>query len=232
MPILRYAIKGAVQFLSEFTSCTFALSLISEEIWTKDNTCSEGIINSAEAALSRRSVRSFSSLGIWMNLTSRLSIRFFTSSRYFFILSLLHSYSPLIWLVITYESQCTITFPAPAAFARSSLATYHTFDLIPFRCLYYYTSTTCMSVWGLVSVHFIHKSIKNNYVLLKYDDVTFSLTYRVIRLMNIINRVQREYKRNHHISYFLAHFFLQLFFLHRIDFHTPKCLHFSPNSRV
>ena len=61
---IKYAIKGVVQFLSEFTSYTFALSSISEEIWTKDNTCSEGIINSAEAALARRLAHSFSSLRI------------------------------------------------------------------------------------------------------------------------------------------------------------------------
>ena len=61
---LRYAINGVVQFFSEFTSCTFALSSISEEAWTNDNTYSETIINSAEATFAKRSTYSFSSLGI------------------------------------------------------------------------------------------------------------------------------------------------------------------------
>ena len=64
MPNLRYAINGVVKFFLEFFSYTFAPSLISEEVWTKDNTCSVAIINSAKVALARWSAYSFSSLGI------------------------------------------------------------------------------------------------------------------------------------------------------------------------
>ena len=64
MPDLKYAINGVVQFSSTSISYICAPSFISEEVWTKDNTCLDAFINSAEAAFARRSAHSFSSLGI------------------------------------------------------------------------------------------------------------------------------------------------------------------------
>ena len=64
MPDLRYDINGVIQFFSEFISNTFDPSSISEEIWIKDNTYLEAIINFAETALARRSANLFSSFGI------------------------------------------------------------------------------------------------------------------------------------------------------------------------
>ena len=63
-PVFRYDIYGIVQLFSEFTSCTFVLLSISEEIWTNDNMCSGTSINSTEVAFASRSAHSFSPLGI------------------------------------------------------------------------------------------------------------------------------------------------------------------------
>ena len=51
--------------------------------------------------LARRLACLFSSLGIWTNLVWCLPTLFLTCSRYFFIHSPLHSYSPFTWLVTT-----------------------------------------------------------------------------------------------------------------------------------
>ena len=61
---LRYAINGVVQFSSTVISYICALSSISKEVLTKDNTYLDAFINSAEAAFARWLAHSFSSLGI------------------------------------------------------------------------------------------------------------------------------------------------------------------------
>ena len=78
------------------------------------------IICSTHAALARRPACSFSPLGIWIILACRSSIFFLTYSRYFFIISPLHSESPFTWFVTTWESQWITTLMAPTAIARSS----------------------------------------------------------------------------------------------------------------
>ena len=60
---LRYAIKGVVQLSSAVISCICAQSSINEEVWIKDNTCSDAFINSAEASFARWSAHSFPPLG-------------------------------------------------------------------------------------------------------------------------------------------------------------------------